>query len=124
MWIQMLKAKVHRATVTEANLHYDGSCAIDRDLLNRSGIRPFERIEIYNISNGERLSTYAIEAPAASGVISMNGAAARRAAPGDLVIICAYANYDAIEAENHQPDLVYVDGNNRIVDRGAQPKAA
>lgn len=114
MLLTMLKGKIHRATVTHAELHYEGSCAIDADLLKASGIREFEQIDIYNISNGERLTTYAIQAEAGSGIISMNGAAAHKASPGDLVIICAYARVDAQEAEKHRPSLVYMDENNAI----------
>src|SRR3546814_14478133 len=90
MQLTLLKAKIHRATITHAELHYEGSCAIDGRLLDISGIREYERIEIYNINNGERFATYAIRAEEGSGIISVNGAAAPRAQPGDLVIICAY----------------------------------
>lgn len=114
MMLNMLKAKIHRATVTHAELHYEGSCAIDEALLEAAGIREFEQIDIYNITNGERLTTYAIRAEKGSGVISMNGAAAHKARPGDLVIICAYCTLDAAEAGRHRPRLVYVDENNRI----------
>lgn len=125
MLLTMLKAKIHRATVTHAELHYEGSCAIDSELLEASGIREFEQIQIYNINNGERLTTYAIQAEAGSGVISMNGAAAHKASPGDLVIICAYGRVDEAEAEQHRPRLVYVDGDNRISHtRGAIPVQA
>lgn len=114
MRLNMLKAKLHRATVTHAELHYEGSCAIDEDLLRAAGIREFEQIDVYNISNGERLTTYAIRAEAGSGVVSMNGAAAHKAQPGDLVIICAYCGLDAGEAERHVPKLVYLGESNRI----------
>lgn len=114
MLLTMLKAKIHRATVTHAELHYEGSCAIDSDLLKASGIREFEQIQIYNITNGERVTTYAIQAEAGSGIISMNGAAAHKASPGDLVIICAYSRMEEAEAELHRPRLIYVDGDNRI----------
>lgn len=114
MLLTMLKAKIHRATVTHAELHYEGSCAIDADLLKSSGIREFEQIQIYNIDNGERLTTYAIRAEAGSGVISMNGAAAHKASPGDLVIICAYGRMEEADAELHRPRLIYVDGDNRV----------
>jgi aspartate 1-decarboxylase len=110
----MLKAKIHRATVTHAELHYEGSCAIDGNLLDRSGIREYEQIHIYNVDNGERFVTYAIRAEEGSGIISVNGAAAHRASPGDLVIICAYGTLDAAEAARHKPTLVYVDRQNRI----------
>lgn len=113
MHLNMLKAKIHRASVTHAELHYEGSCAIDGDLLDASGIREYEQIHIYNVNNGERFSTYAIRADEGSGVISINGAAAHRAQPGDIIIICAYAGYDAAEAVQHKPTLVYVDRQNR-----------
>src|ERR1700738_1602963 len=91
MHLNMLKAKIHRATVTHAELHYEGSCAIDGRLLDTSGIREYEQIHIYNVNNGQRFITYAIRADEGSGIISINGAAAHRAAPGDIIIICAYA---------------------------------
>jgi len=110
----MLKGKVHRATVTESNPDYEGSVAIDAALLEASGIYPFEQVQIYNITNGKRLTTYAIEAPRGSGTISVNGAAARLASRGDLVIIACYASLDESEALGHQPALVYVDELNGI----------
>jgi aspartate 1-decarboxylase len=109
----MLQAKLHRVQVTEADLHYEGSCGIDRDLLDASGMLPNQHIELYNISNGERFSTYIIEAPRGSGTISLNGAAARKAMVGDLLIICAYAQYSEAEVASHRPVIVLVDGNNR-----------
>lgn len=115
MQLNMLKAKIHRATVTHAELDYEGSCAIDQDLLEASGISEYEQIHIYNIANGERFVTYAIRAEAGSGVISVNGAAAHKASPGDLLIICAYCGLDAAEARRHRPRLVYLDGRNRVV---------
>lgn len=114
MHITLLKAKIHRASVTHAELHYEGSCAIDSRLLEISGIRDNERIEIYNVSNGARFATYAIRAEAGSGIISVNGAAAHQAEPGDLVIICAYGMCDEAEAAKHKPTLVYVDRENRL----------
>lgn len=114
MQLTFLKAKLHRVTVTHAELHYEGSCAIDGDLLDRSGIREYEQIHIYNVNNGQRFVTYAIRADEGSGIISVNGAAAHRASPGDLVIICAYGTLDAAEAAKHKPTLVYVDRANRI----------
>src|SRR3546814_16510049 len=95
MQLTLLKAKIHRATITHAELHYEGSCAIDGRLLDISGIRGYERIEIYNINNGERFATYAIRAEEGSGIISVNGAAAHSEQPGDLVLICAYGACDA-----------------------------
>ena len=110
----LLKAKLHRACVTHAELEYEGSCAIDEDLLKAAGIHEFEQIQIYNINNGERFTTYAIRATAGSGVVSVNGAAAHKAKPGDRVIICAYAILNQQELVNFRPRLVYLDENNRI----------
>ena len=114
MQLTLLKSKIHRATVTEADLEYEGSCAIDADLLEASGLRPYERIEIYNLTNGERFATYAIRAEAGSGTISMNGAAAHKAGVGDQVIICAYCGLAVEEAEGHEPQIAWVDAANRI----------
>lgn len=114
MTLNMLKAKIHRATVTHAELDYEGSCAIDGELLEAAEILEYEQIHIYNITSGERFVTYAIRAADGSGVISVNGAAAHKAAPGDLVIIAAYAGMGAAEAVKHQPRLIYVDSDNRI----------
>ncbi len=109
----LLKSKIHRATVTASELHYEGSCAIDLDLLETADIREFERVEIWNVSNGARLNTYAIAAERGSGTISLNGSAARHAQVGDLVIIATFADFDDEEAKGHKPKLVFVDGNNR-----------
>ena len=109
----MLQAKLHRVRVTEADLHYEGSCGIDELLLEASGIREFQYIEIYNVNNGERFNTYAIRAVPGSGTISLNGAAARRAMAGDLLIICAYAEYTEAELETYRPVVVLVDERNR-----------
>lgn len=116
----MLQAKLHRVTVTHAELHYEGSCAIDEDLLDAADIREYQAIDIYNVNNGERFSTYAIRAERGSGIISVNGAAARKAAAGDLLIIAAYAGYNELELQRYEPKLVYVDGRNRIVQQRAQ----
>lgn len=116
----MLQAKLHRVTVTHAELHYEGSCAIDEDLLDAADIREYQAIDIYNVNNGERFSTYAIRAERGSGIISVNGAAARKAAAGDLLIIAAYASYNELELQRYEPKLVYVDGRNRIVRQRAQ----
>jgi aspartate 1-decarboxylase len=110
----MLKAKLHRAFVTHSELDYEGSCAIDGDLLNFSGIREYEQIQIYNVTNGERFTTYAIRAEAGSKIISVNGAAAHKAAVGDRLIICAYCEYSEAELINYKPRLVYLDENNTI----------
>jgi aspartate 1-decarboxylase len=112
MLIKLLQAKLHRVRVTRADLHYEGSCGIDAALLERSGIREFQHIDIYNIENGERLSTYAITSQRNSGEICLNGAAARKAAVGDHVIICAYSDYTEAEAAEHRPVIVLVDDNN------------
>jgi len=109
----MLQAKLHRVRVTHAFLDYEGSCGIDQELLDLSGILPNQYIDIYNVSTGDRFSTYAIKAARHSGEISLNGAAARKAAVGDLLIICAYAAYDATELRTHEPIVVLVDEQNR-----------
>jgi aspartate 1-decarboxylase len=110
----MLKSKLHRVTVTQAELHYEGSCAIDEDLLDAADIKEYQQIEIWNVDNGERFTTYAIKAERGSGTISVNGAAARKASPGDLMIIATFAMYNEIELAKFEPDLVYVDAKNRI----------
>lgn len=116
----MLKSKLHRVTVTHSELHYEGSCAIDENLLEAADIREYQQIDIYNVSNGERFTTYAIKAQRGSGIISVNGAAAHKANPGDLVIIATYAMYNELELQKFQPELVYVDANNRIIDKRRQ----
>ncbi len=114
MQITLLKAKLHRACVTHAELDYEGSCAIDSDLLDASGIREYEQIQIYDVTNGERFETYAIRAEAGSRVISINGAAAHKARVGDRIIICAYARMSEAEAGAYKPKLVYLDENNFV----------
>ncbi len=114
MLTTMLKAKLHRARVTHSELEYEGSCAIDGHLLEVSGIREYEQIEIYNASNGERFTTYAIRAEDGSGIISVNGAAAHKADPGDIVIICAYVGLNQQELASFKPKLVYLDEHNQI----------
>lgn len=111
----MLQAKLHRVKVTEADLEYEGSCGIDEALLDVSGLREFQYIEIYNINNGERFTTYIIKAQCGSGEISLNGAAARKATVGDLLIICAYSTYSEAELATYQPTVVLVDDRNRPV---------
>ena len=111
----MLKSKLHRVTATHSELHYEGSCAIDENLLDAANIREYEQIDIWNINNGERFTTYAIRGERGSGIISVNGSAARRAAPGDLLIIASFAAYDEAELVGLSPSLVYVDAQNRIV---------
>ena len=110
----MLRAKLHRATVTEAILDYEGSCGIDEDLMDAADMKEFEYIELYNVNNGERFATYIIKAPRGSGTISLNGAAARKATVGDLLIICTYAIYNANELINFKPRLVYCNADNTV----------
>ncbi|MEW6099387.1 MAG: aspartate 1-decarboxylase [Pseudomonadota bacterium] len=110
----MLRAKLHRATVTEADLHYEGSCGIDEDLLDAADMREYEQIELYNVNNGERFSTYIIKKPRGSGAISLNGAAARKAQVGDLLIICTYAPMSEDHARDHKPRVVLLGEGNRV----------
>ncbi len=114
MQLHMLKSKIHRATVTQADLNYNGSITIDKDLLKVAGILPHEQVDVLDITNGARLTTYAIEAPAGSGIITINGAAAHLVNVGDLVIICAYAIMDPKEATAHKPTIVLVNEKNKI----------
>ena len=111
----LLKSKIHRATVTDSNLHYEGSLTVDADLLRAADIIQYEQIKIYNVSNGERFDTYAIAGLAGKGEICLNGAAARKGTKGDLIIIASYANYDAMEAANHKPQVVLLGHDNRPV---------
>ncbi len=118
----MLNAKLHRVHVTHSELHYEGSCAIDDDLLDAADILEYQKIDIYNVTNGERFSTYAIRAQRGSGLISVNGAAAHKANPGDILIIASYVMLDEKELARFHPKLVYVDEHNRIVaQRGSIP---
>jgi len=110
----MLKSKLHRVSVTHSEPDYEGSVAIDSRLLEAADIREYERLEVYNLKNGERFSTYAIRAEAGSGIISVNGAASHKAKPGDIVIICTYADFEEKELATFKPRLVYVDSSNRI----------
>lgn len=122
MQITLLKSKLHHANVTHAELEYEGSCAIDGALLEAAHIREYEQIQIYNLNNGERFTTYAIRARDHSGIISVNGAAAHKACPGDRIIICTYAMLSQQEAAVFKPTLVYLDAHNRIKDlRSAIP---
>ena len=114
MLATMLQTKLHRAHVTHSELEYEGSCAIDGHLLDTSGIREYQQIEIYNITNGERFTTYAIRAEDNSGIISINGAAAHKAEPEDVIIIAAYVQLDQRELASFKPTLVYLDEKNRI----------
>ena len=111
----MLKSKLHRVRVTHSELHYEGSCAIYEVLLDAADIREYQQIDIYNVTNGERFTTYAIRAQRGSGIISVNGAAAHKANPGDILIIATYAMYSELELQKFHPQLVYVDERNRII---------
>jgi len=111
----MLQAKLHRVRVTQSELHYEGSCAIDDDLLDASGIQEYQQIDIYNVTNGERFTTYAIRAERGSRTISVNGAAAHKANPGDILIIATYSIYSEEELKDFHPNLVYVNSDNVII---------
>jgi aspartate 1-decarboxylase len=128
MLLTLLKGKIHRATVTQCDLNYEGSISVDATLLERAGILAHEQVDVLNINNGNRFTTYAIPAPAGSGAIGINGAAARLAQKGDLVIIIAYARMDEAQAKSHQPRVLLVDANNRplapnlrIMETGKEP---
>jgi len=114
MFRTLLKSKIHRAVVTDCELHYEGSCAIDEDLLDAANLAENEQVHVWNINNGERFVTYAIRGQRGSGIISVNGSAARRAAAGDLLIIAAFGLVPEDQVAGHQPRLVFVDGANRI----------
>ena len=113
MLLTLLKGKIHRATVTQCDLNYEGSISVDASLLERAGILPYEQVDVLNINNGQRFTTYAISAPAGSGTIGINGAAARLASTGDLVIIVAYARMEEAEAKSFSPRVLLVDAANR-----------
>jgi len=115
MQLTLLKAKLHRACVTHSELEYEGSCAIDSNFLEAAGIHEYEQIHIYNVANGQRFITYAIRAEAGSQIISVNGAAAHKASPGDRIIICAYTVLDQKEVANFKPTLVYLNEKNDII---------
>jgi len=117
----MMKSKIHRATVTQADLHYVGSVTIDSTLMEAANLWEGEKVDIVDINNGARLSTYCIAGEAGSGIISINGAAARLIGPGDLVILIAYGMMDEDEARNFQPNVVFVDENNKILETGSDP---
>lgn len=112
----MFRAKIHRATVTQADLDYVGSVTIDQDLLDAADILPNEKVDIWNITNGNRLHTYALSGPRGSGVIGINGAAAHLMRPGDMVIIAAFGNYTDEEARTLEPNVVLVDTKNRLIE--------
>jgi aspartate 1-decarboxylase len=115
MQLELLKSKIHRATVTDANLNYQGSITIARDLMDAANILPYEKVGVLDVNNGNRLDTYVIEGPAKSGMICLNGAAARLVQPGDLVIIVAYASMTPEEAKSWKPTVVHVNEKNEIV---------
>jgi len=115
----LLKSKIHRATITESNIHYEGSMTIDQDLMEAADVVPFEQIQVYNIANGERFATYALEGPRGSGVICLNGAAARKGVVGDLIIIATYAAVQEKELQNFKPKIVQVDSHNHLRLRAA-----
>lgn len=121
MFRTMLKSKIHRATVTQADLHYVGSCTIDADLMEEADLLEGEAVDIVDVNNGSRLTTYCIAGERGSGIISINGAAARLISPGDLVIIIGYGMMDDAEARTYRPRVVFVDENNRVLDRGSDP---
>ena len=117
MNITILKSKLHRATITDVHLDYEGSCAIDENLLLASGINEFEMIHIYNLNNGNRFSTYAIKAEKNSGIISLNGAAAFKGKKNDIIIICAYADIEESIVSKHKPKLIYFKDNSNQIDK-------
>lgn len=119
----MLKSKIHRATVTDADLEYVGSMTLDPNLIEAAGLLVHEKVEIYNITGGERLATYVIEGQRGAGEVVLNGAAAHKASAGDLVIICSYAEYEADELADHEPTVVFVDARNRVVDKDTAVRA-
>ncbi len=119
MLVKMMKSKLHRATVTQADLHYEGSISIDADLMEAADILPNEQVDILNITNGERFTTYAIEAPRGSKTFGLNGAAARRVQVGDKIIIVTYCDMEREKARNYSPNVVLLDENNEIVKRPA-----
>ena len=114
MQLTVLRSKLHRVTVTETALTYEGSCAIDDDLLDAAGIRPYQQIDIYNVNNGERFTTYAIRGNRGTGIISVNGAAARKAQVGDILIIATYGMIDELYIAGYKPTVVFVDNQNRV----------
>ena len=125
MFRTLLKSKIHRVAVTQCELHYEGSCAIDEDLLDAANLMANEQVHIWSINNGERFITYAIKGERGSGMISVNGSAARRASAGDLLIIAAFAQVHEDQVAAHEPQLVFVDANNRQVElRHAVPTQA
>lgn len=121
---EMMKSKVHRATVTQADLHYVGSVTLDATLMDAANLLPGEKVDIVDVTNGSRLSTYVIEGPRDSGIVGINGAAAHLIHPGDLVILIAYGLLDDAEAKAFEPSVVFVDGDNRVTRIGTDPAEA
>ncbi|GGM67520.1 aspartate 1-decarboxylase [Micromonospora sonchi] len=124
MYRTMLKSKIHRATVTQADLHYVGSVTVDEDLLDAADLLPGEQVAIVDITNGARLETYVIPGRRGSGVIGINGAAAHLVHPGDLVILISYGQMDDVEARTYRPRVVHVDADNKVVELNADPSTA
>ncbi|RJQ88556.1 aspartate 1-decarboxylase [Amycolatopsis panacis] len=124
MYRTMLKSKIHRATVTQADLHYVGSVTVDEDLMDAADLLAGEQVSIVDVTNGARLETYVIKGERGSGVLGINGAAAHLVHPGDLVILISYGQMDNAEAHTYEPRVVFVDGDNRIVERGVDPAYA
>ena len=118
MLLTMLHSKIHRATVTQADLHYVGSLTIDRDLMDAAGLRPGQEVDVVDVDNGNRLTTYAIEGERGTGILCINGAAARLISPGDLVIVIAYAQMTPEEADEFEPPVVFVDRSNHVIEVG------
>ena len=112
----LLKSKLHRISVTQVELDYEGSCAVDKEFLDLAGMQEYEKVDVYNVTNGERFSTYLILAEAGSKTLSVNGAAAHKASPEDIIIICSYASMPEDQVLNHKPTLVYFDKTNEIVE--------
>ncbi|MGD8700472.1 MAG: aspartate 1-decarboxylase [Gemmatimonadales bacterium] len=120
---ELCKSKIHGATVTEANLYYEGSLTLDTDLMEAADLVPYERIQVVNLNNGARLETYLLPGEAGGGAVHLNGAAARLGAVGDRVILISYAHYDESEVEGHEPRVVFVDENNRALKRSLRVTA-
>lgn len=123
MYIRMLKSKIHRAVVTETNLHYEGSVTIDATLMKEAGILPFEELSVWNVTNGERFNTYAVPGLPDSGEVIVNGAAAHKAKKGDIIIIATFAYVEPINAESHTPTILLVNKENRIVNKYSEIKS-
>ena len=120
---ELCKSKIHGATVTEANLYYEGSLTLDMDLADAADLVPYERVQVVNINNGSRLETYILPGERGSGAVALNGAAARLGTAGDQVILISYAHYEEAEIAGHEPRVVFVDEKNRILDRGLRVSA-